>query len=75
MTRTDSEFGQQLVRELTLERRRSRVPWVYTVYHRRNGGDRGGRAADEVGLPRVGEETEVAGADFKVSGDDSPWPT
>ena len=25
--------GEQLVRELRLRRRRSRVPWVYLVYH------------------------------------------
>ena len=26
--------GEQLVRELRLRRRRSRVPWIFVVYHR-----------------------------------------
>jgi hypothetical protein len=31
----EAENSRALVRELWLRRRRSRVPWVYVVYHRR----------------------------------------
>ena len=31
---------QTAVRPLTLERRRSRVPWIYLLYHRRRTPDR-----------------------------------
>jgi len=31
---TEPEFERSLTRELRLSRRRSRLPWVYSVYHR-----------------------------------------
>ena len=33
-TETEPEFERSLARELRLVRRRSRLPWVYSVYHR-----------------------------------------
>jgi len=32
-----ADAGGRIVRELLLGRRRSRVPWVYVVYHRHAG--------------------------------------
>jgi hypothetical protein len=42
-----------VVRELHLKRRRSRVPWVYAVYHRRRKQDAGIRNP-ESGLGQAG---------------------
>ncbi len=44
--------GQQAVRRLTLVRRRSRVPWIYLLYHRE--GAAAGPGADEPGASGVG---------------------
>ena len=40
----------EVVRELQLRRRRSRVPWIFAVYHRRPARD--GRSADAESVPR-----------------------
>ena len=49
--------GRPIVRELTLKRRRSRVPWVYVVYSREQ--PRGGRVRPAA--LRAGEDPPSVG--------------
>ena len=57
--RAEPEFGRELVRELQLSRRRSRMPWVFVVYHRARRPLRA-RAEDAVGSVRVDAVTARA---------------
>lgn len=51
-----------IVRETELKRRRSRVPWIYLVYHRRLRGSAEAAPPPHTGLPRQSRGAATAGS-------------